>query len=305
LDIPSAWEGALQAIAKKAKLCLIIGPVDAGKSTFCLLAADFALALGRKPAWVDADPGQPDLSPPAALGAAIVKKPRRSQKEATPAGFYFIGDTSPVGHISEVAGGAQTLTQRVRRKGADLVIVNTGGLVQGGIARALKMAKVRLLEPSHLVSIAPGGETEGILAGLRGRRLPVVYRLSPSRQVMRRTPEERRRRRQSLFAQYFRRAAEVKLSFTALTLHGASLLSGKEAKGLERSLLENLLVGLFDHNGEDRALGIITGVDFYHKRLTVLTPFHNSEKIAGLRVGFMQLAADGTELGNLPASTWS
>ncbi|NIM04515.1 MAG: hypothetical protein GTO55_01255, partial [Armatimonadetes bacterium] len=98
-DIPPAWEKTLRSISEQEGLCLVIGPVDAGKSTFCLLAADYGLQARRKPALLDTDPGQSDIGPPAALGLALVEKPLYRFEEAVPAALHFIGATSPVGHL--------------------------------------------------------------------------------------------------------------------------------------------------------------------------------------------------------------
>ena len=74
-DLPAAWADCLAEIAATASRCLVIGPIDAGKSSFCLLAANCALAAGRRPALVDTDPGQSDIGPPAALGLALFDAP--------------------------------------------------------------------------------------------------------------------------------------------------------------------------------------------------------------------------------------
>jgi polynucleotide 5'-hydroxyl-kinase GRC3/NOL9 len=331
--------------------------VDCGKSTFCLLAANQGLKAGRKPALLDTDPGQSDIGPPASLGLALVENPLQSLDEAVPAGLHFIGATSPVGHLLEIAVGAQRLAQRARGLGADLIIVNTSGLVKGGIARALKSAKIRLLSPSHIISIAPREETEAILAALPKQEKahsPAVYRLTPSPRAVSRTAEERRRRRESKFAAYFREAGEISLAFSNLALQGGAWLTGEPLDGvslsyaeeclqaevlwgertsegaffvvggepnrfgeeslaetyegpvkvIERPLLENLLVGLINHDGEDIALGIIKAVDFKKRRLTMLFPPAGGAEIAGLRMGNLRLSAEGIELGTLPPSIW-
>nr|NIM04784.1 hypothetical protein [Armatimonadota bacterium]NIM23138.1 hypothetical protein [Armatimonadota bacterium]NIM67006.1 hypothetical protein [Armatimonadota bacterium]NIM75540.1 hypothetical protein [Armatimonadota bacterium]NIN05195.1 hypothetical protein [Armatimonadota bacterium] len=277
--------------------------------------------------------------------------------EAVPAALHFIGATSPVGHLLEITAGAARLVERAHRKGADLIIVNTSGLVTGGIARALKSAKIRLLSPSHIVSISPAGETAAILAGLpkqSGGHGPVVHRLTPSRQAAGRGPEERRQRRESRFAAYFQRATEIEMDFNDIAIQGVVWLSGEPLDGVARSyaeecleaevlwgertaegaffivegtpnpsgeealaetfergvkvierwVLENLLVGLIDHDGEDIALGIIKAVDFKQRRMTILAPLAGAENVGGLRMGNMRLSPEGAELGGLPLSTW-
>ena len=192
-----AGNKCLQSIAASPGVSLVIGPVDAGKSTFCLLAANRALQAGRKIAVVDADPGQSDIGPPACLGMALLTGQVHKLEELAPTALYFLGTTSPMGHLLEVAGGTAHLVQRALESGADTIIVNTSGLVKGP-GRALKSAKIRLLSPQHLVSIAPHDETEAILTSLRNRKLPAIHRLQPSsRVVVRSTCNERRRRRRA------------------------------------------------------------------------------------------------------------
>ena len=266
----------------------------------------------------------------------------------------FVGATTPVGHLLEVATGAARLADAARSRGAELVIVNTCGLVQGGLARALLSAKIRLLQPSHVVSVALAGETEEILAGLRGLHVPAVYRLQPSPRATSRSPEQRKRRRQEKFAAYFEGAAQCQLDFAQVALQGTAWLSGRPlermyrayaqdclearllwaertpagaflvvdrppapgcratlAEGLgreivvvERTIFENLLVGLLGADGEDIALGIITDIDFARQRLTVLTPAAPTTQPAGLQLGTMRVTPEGLELGSFSSATW-
>lgn len=353
LDRPPSWNHALQEVARQGDLCLVVGPVDAGKSSFCLLAANEALGAGRRPALIDTDPGQSDIGPPAALGLALVEKPLRELTQVSPTTIHFIGATSPVGHLLEIVTGATRLVEHARKLGADLLIVNTSGIVTGP-GRALKTAKIRLLAPSHIVSIAPEAETEPILAPLRGRAAPVVYRLKPSSRALRRDAEERRRRRECQFAAYFREAQTNRADLRELVLQGTVWRSGEPLAGVnlsyarsvlgtkvlwgertpdgaffivegapdrsgeaalaetfggdikvvESCLLENLLVGLIDREGEDMAMGIIKQVDFKQQLVTLISPRIEPERLAGLRLGTMRLRPDGTELGALPTSTW-
>jgi len=260
IDIPAGWEPALGAPLVEGRCMLVIGPTSAGKSTFCLLAANRALEAGRRPAVLDTDSGQSNVGPPTTLGAARVGKPLASWQEATPQELYFLGASSPVGHLLEAATGTLVLARRMRQAGADLLIVNTTGLVEGGLARALKGAKVALLEPSHIVSIAKGEETDGILAEAVGRKDIEVMKLKPSKRAKERNAQARRERRERQFEEYFQAAKERGLNLSEIAIWGAPLKRGERLDGTARRFVEGVL-GSKVIWGEKTARGAFLVVD--------------------------------------------
>jgi polynucleotide 5'-hydroxyl-kinase GRC3/NOL9 len=65
-DVPPDWAAAMERIAAgDVRRVLVLGPGDAGKSTFCRVLLRHAVRNGRGVALLDADPGQKLVGPPA------------------------------------------------------------------------------------------------------------------------------------------------------------------------------------------------------------------------------------------------
>jgi polynucleotide 5'-hydroxyl-kinase GRC3/NOL9 len=62
-------------------------------------------------------------------------------------------------------------------------------------------------------------------------------------------------------------------------------------------VLQNLLVGLVEPDGSLAEIGILHGVDFQRRVLTVLTPLAHVSAIRQLRLGRLRLRPDGSEIG--------
>jgi len=245
LDIPVGWKDALDGIIAGRGTCMVIGRVDAGKTTFCGILAAHAFAAGLKVALVDADPGQSDIGPPAAVGMAIIKDAAQLRDlDAIPAdAISFIGTTSPGGHLLQVAASAYAMVARARAAGAELVIVDTGGLVDAGIGRALKAAKVDLLRPRHIAALQKKDEVEHLLAPYRTREEPKLWRLIQSRAAKPRDRDERKAKRERQFAAYFAGATAHELAWSDVGLEQTSMLTGKPAPGHIAAYVEELAEG--------------------------------------------------------------
>jgi len=184
LEIPTGWREALTGIVAGGGVCMVVGAVDAGKTTFCAILAAEALKAGVKVALVDADPGQSDIGPPAAVGMALMKRTVGQELASCPGAMEsipadalaFVGTTSPAGHLLQLTAATYDMVAQARAAGAGLIIVDTTGLVDGGFARALKAAKVDLLRPRHLVALQHKDEVEHLLAPYRKRDEPRDHR---------------------------------------------------------------------------------------------------------------------------------
>jgi len=149
-------------------LVVLLGAVDTGKTTFALHAANTALARGLKVGVIDADVGQSEIGPPGTVGLALPQSPAASAADWRPAALAFVGATSPPGRLLDVVVGTRRMVDEARHRGAELVIVDTSGLVHGAAALKLKLAKLELLQPTT------------ILALRRGRELDPMLRLAPA-----------------------------------------------------------------------------------------------------------------------------
>jgi polynucleotide 5'-hydroxyl-kinase GRC3/NOL9 len=232
IEVPCSWQTVLARLENGTGTVVVIGECDSGKSTFCALAASRAAqaATSRPVAVVDADVGQSDIGPPACVSTGLVRAPIERLDQVPAEAMEFVGATSPVGHLLQCATATARMAQKARES-AVLVIVDTTGLVHGGIARALKSAKMDLLQPWMVVALQRESELESLLAPYRHRAQPVIARLQVARSVVSKSVDERRQRRKARFAQYFRGARSVEIGWESVTLEGSAFLSGQAMAG--------------------------------------------------------------------------
>jgi len=347
-DIPPSWQPALEA-ARAGGTLFLIGESDSGKSTLAAVLANEALAAGRSVAVVDADVGQSNVGPPACVGLADVSRKFDSLSDLSAKAIDFVGACSPAQHLLQAAASTAALVSSARQGGAETIVVDTTGLVSGGVARALKGAKIRLVEPDTLIALQEEDEVEQLLAGYRSRSKPQVLRLRRSRAVKPRSREERAARRQRSFAGYFSEARTVALSWDDAPVENSAWTNGEPVPGhmrayaeecvacevfhmehhpegvflivngrpdpnglrdlgnsfqgralvVEQASLQNLLVGLLDEGGATCALAILEEVDFRQRRMGLYTPLADEGAVRGVRLGSIQLARDGTQLGTV------
>jgi polynucleotide 5'-hydroxyl-kinase GRC3/NOL9 len=239
-DIPRSWEPALR-VAAEGGVLLLVGDTDSGKSTLAAVLADAALRAGRRVAVVDADVGQSSIGPPACVSMALLSDPVTSLEELPPARLEFVGAPTPVGHLLPALAGAGVLAEAARRSGADTLIVDTTGLIEGPVARALKGAKVQLLQPDYVVALQREDEAESLLAPYRGRARPQVLRLRPSRRVKVRSRDQRTARRKELFARYFASGRQAEVAWEQVPMEGTMWTTGQALPGHLRGHVEEVL----------------------------------------------------------------
>jgi len=153
---------------------MVLGAPDTGKSTLSRYLIYRAMAVGQQVAFVDLDLGQSHLGPPASLGLGLFPPRRPGDDPLFPEGLYFIGQTSPVAAVLEVAVGCRVLADQARRQGVGRVVVNTSGFVQGPGALRLKKAEVELLTPTLILALERRRELEPMLQGLGGEMLDLA-----------------------------------------------------------------------------------------------------------------------------------
>ena len=221
LDIPPAWVEAARRFLMAAGVTLVLGAPDTGKSTLCQYLVYRAYVAGEPVALVDLDLGQSHLGPPGALGLGLFPPCFPGDQGLFPEGLYFIGQTSPVGAILEVAVGSRVLADQARSQGVHRLVVNTSGLVRGFAAHRLKRAEVELLQPELLLALDREAELGPLLRtlshGTDTSLLPVSSR------AVRRGPEERRLYRESRFRRYLARARVLDLPLSQVAWQGPPL----------------------------------------------------------------------------------
>lgn len=240
--VPEEWEQAASEVSAGDTL-VVLGGVDVGKSGFTTFLANRLVLRGLRVGIVDADVGQSDIGPPGTIGLAVIKAPILHTKLAEPAGLFFVGDVSPHGHLLPMVVGSLRMTQLARELGADVILVNTTGLIHGGVARALKRFKLLALRPTRVVLIEREGEASHLVglippeAKLRRMRSP-EYASEKYRSL-------RRFSRRAAYARYLEGAAIVSYDLSEVRLLSTSLGSGERKPDLiepmEKALGCNLL----------------------------------------------------------------
>lgn len=144
---------------------VLIGGMDSGKSTLARRIAAAGVAEGLTVGVLDADVGQSTIGPPTTVGLRLCRSEADLDPEAMRRADHlaFVGSISPQGHLLPLVVGTRLLLDRARAQGAELVVVDTTGLVSGVYAQLLKFHKVGVLQPDLVVGIARGEELEPLL----------------------------------------------------------------------------------------------------------------------------------------------
>jgi polynucleotide 5'-hydroxyl-kinase GRC3/NOL9 len=166
LDVPRSWK-AIQPEELRGTL-LVIGEPDTGKSKFARYLVEMIRSSGRETAFVDGDPGQSAFGPPTVLTMASKLGSGDRVFRDSQIRRYFVGSTTPQGHMLPTLVGAKRLVEVAEREKAHTIVYDTSGLVdprQGGLA--LKSAKIDLLRPSAIFAIQREQELEPLLVPIR------------------------------------------------------------------------------------------------------------------------------------------
>jgi polynucleotide 5'-hydroxyl-kinase GRC3/NOL9 len=278
LDIPPQWESI--DLAGLQGVLLVVGANDTGKSTFARYL--FVRLLDQygagRVAFLDGDPGQASLGPPAALTVSPRLPPGGAFAAGEAVRRYFIGDVSPRGHFLPMLVGAARLAQAAFAAGAALLVHDTSGFIDpqaGGLA--LKHAEIDLLQPAIVFALQREQELEGLLIPLRRGRRTRLAVVRPVPVIQRRNPVERRSYRQERFSLYFQKSVRHEIDWSRLAVWP-----------LPRFSL-NRLVALEDPAGFTLGLGIVVAIDRLRHRLTLLSPLPSLQGVASLRLGDLSL----------------
>ncbi len=271
------WAAALEAAAR-APVTLVLGANDTGKSTLVTRLAGALAAAGHAVGVVDADLGQSDVGPPTTVGLGLVRGGLQCLGEAEVAALEFLGVTSPATCMQQTADATGRLVRRARERGCDRVLVNTSGLVEGALGRALKRLKIERVAPDVLVVLQRSAECEPILDACGQAEPPAVVRL-PAAPTARRSATARRHARRRALEAHLKGAASVTLDLARVVAWPAAVV-----RGLAVIEVEGALVGLATSEGCTLGLGWVRGLDTATMRLTVDTCVE-PDRIAAVTIG--------------------
>lgn len=235
--IPWSWKDAANRILhSKSPVTMVLGDVDSGKSGFTLYLANRLCLNGVKVAVVDSDIGQSDIGPPTTIGLSVIDKPSTSYINLPLTDAYFVGDNTPVGHLLPMVVGTVRMVHRGFEYGARAVIVNTTGMVYGGVAQALKYFKIEAVKPNFIVALQRSGEIEHLLKPFEG--IIEILRLNPPSRIVRKSRSERADYRGFKLGQYLIDARTITLKLNSITLLNTSIGYGDDDVELKNVIEE-------------------------------------------------------------------
>jgi len=262
------------ASSADARSIMIVGASGSGKSRFARYLAESLSRQGRRVALLSADVGQPSIGVPTCLALSLGNPWKTADV------YWFIGDTTPVGNLLPIIVGTARLMQFARFHGAHTVVIDTTGLVDGPLARALKYHKAIAAQVDYVVAIQRHAELEP-LSLLLESSVPTVQRLAAVSAARDRTPSERQRFRQQKFAQHL--DAGIIREFPTQSVFGADWSVGADL----RILPTGQLVGLLNSEGFCLGLGMVENPK--SEPLRVYTACRKVESVTRLRVGRLGL----------------
>jgi len=282
VDIPDAWTALLPALCAGPPHVMVVGAVDAGKSTFCRWLAE-AVAADHDTWLIDADVGQSQLGPPASIGCRRAGSSRVSADHA-----FFVGDVSPASCPAACLGAFARAVLSVQHAGAQRMVVDTTGWVSGPDAAALKLAKAGILGAAHIVLVERERELQAFRRAWRGLPEFPVHVLAPVAAVARRPMDGRRAFREAAFRRALEGAMECELDLGEVAISGA-----RELEAPLPALPPGLLLGLSDERGRLLAIGILLHMAPASGKMTCLCRPEGA-RAAEVRVGRLFLNPDGT-----------
>ncbi len=245
-------EALVERAVRKKHTVLLVGGLDTGKSTLSRMLLRAGVDAGRPSAFLDADVGQKTVGPPATIslkGVRTVADLEPDHLEAADA-LSFVGSTSPQGHLLPVVTGLVALARRARDEGADLLVVDSGGLVSGISGQVLKYHKVEMLRPDLVVGLQRGEELQPLLGVIQRFFSTEVVSLGVHPGVVPTTVEQRAENREAAMRRYF--SAELHRWRVKPTVFMPALPPMFNLAHLDR-----MLVGLSDGDGGYLGIGYL------------------------------------------------
>lgn len=167
--IPRSWAEAADTVLEQKDepvTVMIVGGVDAGKTSFAAYLANRGLKANRTIAMIDADLGQTDFGPPSTIGSCRITKFIRDPFEISAENICFVGVTSPSGAVKKVIDGITSMKEKTMKRRVGILIINTDGWIEGEDAIRYKVALVKQIKPGIIVGIQEQNELTFLLGAL-------------------------------------------------------------------------------------------------------------------------------------------
>ena len=235
--IPKEWE-ELAARIKSGDTVMLLGGIDVGKSGLFVFLANRLASRDLKVGLIDADVGQSDIGPVGTIGLLLIRKSIIHPSLVDPDRLFFVGDNTPRGHLLPMVIGTRKLLDVAKSEGADVILINTTGYIHSGPARILKRFKILATEPSKIVVLQRGNESEHIVKLVP--KNSEIIKMPVAKSIRRKNHPYRVLFRQSNIRRYLNGAKSIKINIHETRLVNTLFFSGSHDPELNQEL-EKLL----------------------------------------------------------------
>ncbi|MFA5363799.1 MAG: Clp1/GlmU family protein [Candidatus Bathyarchaeia archaeon] len=248
-SVPPSWdEAAKQVFGQNLPVTvLVVGGVDSGKTSFCTYLVNQSVLNKWRTFVVDADLGQSDVGPPSTIGFALVSEPVKDLFDLSAEDAVFVGATNPSIAINKVIEGLTQLKTKILDSGADLVVINTDGWVEGEEAAAYKVRLVNELCPNVVVGLQRADELTPIL-GVSNDSTVVV--MGSPELIYSRSREKRKLLRELSYKKYLKGGKVQSFSLGWIDVECSILGAGGKLHHKRLETLRNLLKTNFVYSEE-------------------------------------------------------
>lgn len=244
-------EVVARAVALRG-VVVLVGGLDTGKSTLARRIIEAGVEAGVTVGFLDTDVGQSTIGPPTTVGLRLCRSTADLEPDALARADHlaFVGSTSPQGHLLPLVTGSRLLLDRARAAGAELVVVDTTGLVSGVYGQILKFHKVGVLQPDLVIGLARGQELEPVLGVLRRFYPAEVISLDVHREVVPTSVEQRAQTREESMRRYFAEPLQRWRVRATVFMPALPAL-------FDLAALDHIVVGLSDGKGQCIGVGYL------------------------------------------------
>ena len=255
---------------------MVIGEADTGKTSLAKLITEDAVKSGRTVAFIDGDVAASTVGPAACVGMKMIADAADLDDLATPDELRFVGSTEPNGVVLPHVVGVSALVD-LSRSAADLIVLDTTGVVAGVVGQTLKYHIAELTGPSLAIAIGRGSELEPVVGMLRRFLSLRVAEAEPPSDLVPRSPVERQNAIREAFLEDL--GVDPPRWRVQTTVFAPTL-----PLGFDVSRLDGMLVGVQDEKGRCEGLGILE-----HSDGTVRVATRHGDQMRGLRLGSLRI----------------
>lgn len=256
------WERISDEIVQPNQHILVLGALDAGKTTFCQYLIEVAINRGLKSALIDTDIGQSTIGPPTTIGMKLLLSSDDSpgqHLDGNADSLYYVGAITPVRNLLPVLTGTRLMVDAAREASSEFVVIDTTGYIHENAAVMLKQQKIDIVRPHHIVCIGRSREMEKITASYKMMDWLKIHYLSIHKMALKKIRQRRQENRRTKFKTYFENTVIQNITFSEVCSARTPFFKGrianqKEADTLMQLTEEDILYAEWGH----RELALIT-----------------------------------------------